>query len=242
MDNTYLELKEELKNKYSNKLLEEIKSISKNYLNNMGLILGENYLKIRVEFDTLDNYITTTKAEYFGQEKYIQCRNTVLEMNEKLNHPDDLSDTEQTKLESDLKTKLMELSDMNIIINNRLKFARDRQNEIITESKELLDLHIDDIKAMRDLAYSNAQVIISKYIGDFNKELKELNDVYGLTLSKPELPFDFSLDKLSINNKFESDYFANLDNNIKYVDNSISNTDRINTNVMVDLNNVKIKN
>ena len=85
---------------------------------------------------------------------------------------------------------LAKITTLNITINNRLKSKTDFFEEKSKILEEMLESKKEELSETREELVGRVKYIISENLNSFNKELKELNEIFGIEFSEPELPFD----------------------------------------------------
>ncbi len=216
MENScYDELKQSLKQKYAKKFVQMLDETRVNFDAELKSILGEEYMKTRQELVAIDNEISSIRKEFLSSSEYVSKKAELKEIKSKLDAIKE-DNSEKEELQSKFNVALNELSTLNVKLNNQCKDKREKKDEIRTQLKKLFNEKQDELLKAKTKIEQQTRQNIATIFNEFNFELNELNDAFGIKSRARELPFDESeLNVESVATKFESDYFSgNLNDNV----------------------------
>ena len=208
MENTaYLELKQTLKDKYTQNFIKSVGEVSKEFGDKVTLLLGEEYVKLKTEYFTLEEYAENVKTEFFNSPNYIQAKSQVDDLKSQIN----LSNSDdKIVLDGELHKVLSDLSTLNTTLNNRLKSTREKLDLLKKQIFDLFELNKTELNEIKDSAVASVTEIITAFIKEFNEELTDIKQNFGIDDGKKELPFDFEkCGFITVTDKLQADYFEN---------------------------------
>ena len=205
--NSYLELKNSLKEKYSNKLNNKLDEISLDYNNGINEILGENYKKYTLELDTVRREIKEKKSNFLNSKEYLDKKQEMLDIKEKL---DKAEGEEYDKLYESFQKALSEISTLNVKLNNSLKELKSKHDNIYSNLTILFENNKEKLINFRNEHKKVVSECILKIINEYNFELSELNCAFNVNQNKMrEFPFDIDFFGFKcVSSAFESEYFS----------------------------------
>ncbi len=207
LDLTFQELKNTIKSKYNNKLLTELDVISKNYRSDVTSILGDNYTSLHTKLNLNNQIIETKSNEFLNSNEYLEKKRQMKELKVKM---DNSQGEEHDKYYDEFQFTLNEISTLNVKLNNQLKEIRENNDKIRLELKTLFDNNKEQIVKLREEYKNKVSAVILKVINEYNFELYELSDAFGVKLPKiKEFPFD--IDKFNfkcVSSPYEAEYFS----------------------------------
>ncbi len=206
-DLSYIELKNSIKDKYLSKLNEELTVFSNDYKNGMKDILGEEYLTLENDLESVKKQIKDKKAQFLTSKEYLDKKQEMLDLKEKMDKADG---EEYDKLYESFQKALSEISTLNVKLNNSLKDLKGKQKDIRSKLVSLFNANKDSIISFRKAQKQAISEIIVTIINEYNFELRELNTAFNRAQNKMrEIPFDIetcSFDTVVM--PFESEYFS----------------------------------
>ena len=202
---SYLELKKSLKEKYSNQFLEMLKGAKAEYTAKVSEVLGENYVILRDNLVEIEYQIRTKRHDFLNSEEYLTAKSNMTSAKLKL----DLSnENDKEENEKALQNAVSEISTLNTKLNNSLKDLY--SDETATRGKliQLFNGKKTELIAIKKQTEETTQKEIAKILYTFFVELKNLNQNFGVSSDKQEMPFDDEVVKtFNVYTEFEKSYF-----------------------------------
>ncbi len=184
LKDSYGELKTELKEKYSNRLRAALSDVKDEMIKRGVDLLGEDFFTVYADAESLGEEIAAEKKSFFESEEYKSAQKKLKELKEK--KTDDVIEN----ADGELGKALAKITTLNITINNRLKAKTEVFEEKSKILEEMLDGKKEELVEAKDEIINAVKAIISDNLNAFNAELKDLNGIFGVNYSAPELPFD----------------------------------------------------
>ena len=208
-DVAYLELKQTLKEKYTENFINNINVISKDFGDKVVEVLGNDYLTLKDEYFNVEDYAEKTKKDFLSSNEYLSVKNEVTELKNKI---DTAKQEEKDEIDKLLHQKLSSLATLNTTLNNRLKSSREKLEELKKSIFALFDLHKEKLNEIKMDATKLVTEEITESVKKFNVELSVIKENFGITNTDKEYPFDFDkLEFVTVTDKLQSDYFDGND-------------------------------
>ncbi|MBE5742206.1 MAG: hypothetical protein E7360_02660 [Clostridiales bacterium] len=193
LNDSYKELKSDLKERYSKILFGAVEKAREMASQKTAYLLTDAFLKLLDDTEKLKTSKRQQKNEFFASDKYVKAQENLLALKKEL----DECDGDKTEIEKNFGKALAEVTTLNITIKNRLKDIDER----IDANMQLLKNEVGDsgeeISKIKHDIMGYLQKEIAKCVKDYNVELIELNKTFGVEISKePEMPFDGEILKL----------------------------------------------
>lgn len=206
VDDSYLELKNSLFQKYEKRFNELLESTKKEYTESFTEILGEEYKTLN---ESLENNISTQRtmrANFLNGEEYLNAKRKMYDLKSKMDAETD--GDKKDELFAEFQSSLADISTLNIKLNNSLKAYKEKESSIRESLKNLYDGKKEQLLNAKKQIENKTRTELLSLLSEFNFELKELNEVYGIVNGKKEYPFNLEkVNGYSVASKFDSDYF-----------------------------------
>lgn len=185
---SYEELKKQLKEKYSLILKSIIESANNKVESESNDILGKEFFDLHTEAEVMTAEIKTEKEEFYKSENYTAAQADLAAIKAEIDKCDD--EDEKKNLNVKLDKAMAKISTLNITINNRLKSKTEELEAKVSAIGKIVGEHRKEIERLRDEIVNFITTSVASTINEFNADLTELNDIFGVEQSSPELPFD----------------------------------------------------
>ena len=215
LSQSYNELKEDLKEKYSNMLYNFVGEAREKALEKSSKFIGDDILKLIEETKELKRIVKKETKLFYKSKEYIDVQERLTLLKDKLSLADK---EEKEEIQKQISKAMAEVVTKNITIKNRLKPHSDK----IKYNEDIIDAKMHEIGA--DIEKVSEEVTqfmrdkIAICIKYYNDELRELNDTFKMPMPNgTEIPFDsngirldvpileFIKDRASSNNDFDDD-------------------------------------
>lgn len=204
----YNELKKSLDEKYTKKFVELINLTKNDLQDKIESVLGVEYLLIKEEFNTVSSSIEGKKREFTKSEEYIDAKNNLSKLNEKINN---LSEEDKNLYLDEYRDALSKISTLNNKLNNQLKPERERVEELKDSLKKLFFKRKKELLSGRFSIMKQTYGSVKELLDSYNLELNELKTNFGVEIGKKEFPFDINtLNDCLVAGKLETECFNEI--------------------------------
>lgn len=195
-NDSYKELKAEIKEKYTKQLHQAVLNMQTFATAKISNLLSEEVLQLIDQTEKLKKAKKSEKQEFFKSNKYLATQSKIKRLKRELEKGNDTTNEENEK---ELNKCIAEITTLNITIKNRQKSI---DEEIKTNTdiilKELKE-HSNELDKLKSeiMDYLNEKIIAC--LTGYNTEILELNKTFGVENYNPnEMPFDGNIVKLEI--------------------------------------------
>lgn len=203
IDESYSELKNSLKEKYTKLFLEILADTQKRFIDEMNATVSGDYENIRNRHAEIKKEIAKARKAFLESDDYLSAKKCL----EKVKSKEENGNSDYNEKFNDALSKVTTL---NIKLNNSLKAKMEEESALRKKMNELLDGSREELFAFRKKIEEETALKISELIANYNLELNSLKATFGIDERSRELPFD--VDKIgieSVTTPFEADYFGN---------------------------------
>lgn len=203
IDESYSELKNSLKEKYTKLFLEILADTQKRFIDEMNATVSGDYENIRNRHAEIKKEIAKARKAFLESDDYLSAKKRL----EKVKSEEENGNSDYNEKFNDALSKVTTL---NIKLNNSLKAKMEEESALRKKMNELLDGSREELFAFRKKIEEETALKISELIANYNLELNSLKATFGIDERSRELPFD--VDKIgieSVTTPFEADYFGN---------------------------------
>ncbi len=187
LNNSYNQLKKDLKEKYSQEIFRIIDATKNEVIGKALVIFGDDILAKMDEAENLKREIDKIKTDFYGEEKYVVLQNLLKEQKESL---EKAKGGEAEKITAEMKVSLDKISTLNITLRNRLKEKREKLDNLNSQIEGEYTKNKDRLIKLKEDVFRHIKVEIERCLEEFNEELEVLNETFGVEVTEPEIPFD----------------------------------------------------
>ena len=202
IEESYNELKSELKEKYADKIKISLEQVKDEMISKRLSSLGSDVLPLFEEAVALEKDIDEERKEFLGSDEYKEAQKKLANLKEDLANC--ISEEDKKEIDGNMLKAISDITTLNVTINNRLKDKNEKLAEKNKKLEEFAEKNKDELAALKNDVINAVKKTVSENLECFNEELSELNEAFGLAFT-PELPFDEDIIKLKIpffNSKF----------------------------------------
>jgi len=188
LDESYIELKSDLKKKYTLLIFNSLEDIKSELARNTQKILGADFLNLSDEIEELKEANDKLRSDFFSSEEYVSAKNKLTELKTKL---DSAQEDDKQAVMEELKTALSDISTLNVKLKNLQKENGDKIKSDIDKISEMVEANKDKIEDLKDETIKSTHESIDSVIRNYNSELSALNETFNVEPKiTSELPFD----------------------------------------------------
>ena len=206
--NSYNELKQSIKDKYTSEFVKLLNQTSLEFKTGIKSILGDEYILLSEQFNDIINDINAQKKVYEESSEYDNARNMLLKVKQKI---DSATEEEKNGYLDEFRSALNEITLLNNKFNNQLKGSRDKIFEIKSKVSNMFKKHKTELLSLRTSQMELCRESIKTMLSNYFLEIKELNQTFNEIQSTTELPFDVnSLQDCLVAGRLETDCYNEI--------------------------------
>lgn len=219
-EDSYKQLKNDIKEKYTKMLCAELESVRRYVVDKSSAFLGEDFLEKLGESDRIKKECDGIRKKFRASEEYKAAQK---ELSEATKAAKGLSENVESEEIKRLNKAISAITTLNVTINNRLKDRTEKLARLDGEIEAVVKDNEKDFKEINGEVVSRVKKAISECFGGYVSEVKDLNESFGMENEEIEMPFDekvirldipiFGKDNLSDKRESKSEVFIDSDDN-----------------------------
>ncbi len=219
-EDSYRQLKNDIKEKYTKMLCAELESVRRYVVDKSSAFLGEDFLEKLGESDRIKKECDGIRKKFRASEEYKAAQK---ELSEATKAAKGLSENVESEEIKRLNKAISAITTLNVTINNRLKDRTEKLARLDGEIEAVVKDNEKDFKEINGEVVSRVKKAISECFGGYVNEVKDLNESFGKENEEIEMPFDekvirldipiFGKDNLSDKRESKSEVFIDSDDN-----------------------------
>ena len=219
-EDSYRQLKNDIKEKYTKMLCAELESVRRYVVDKSSAFLGEDFLEKLGESDRIKKECDGIRKKFRASEEYKAAQK---ELSEATKAAKGLSENVESEEIKRLNKAISAITTLNVTINNRLKDRTEKLARLDGEIEAVVKDNEKDFKEINEEVVSRVKKAISECFGGYVSEVKDLNESFGMENEEIEMPFDekvirldipiFGKDNLSDKRESKSEVFIDSDDN-----------------------------
>ena len=196
VNESYREIVEGLKSKYSQIIFSQISELKKHCYDELSTSVKNNLnVLFKETFDLKEYYEKEKKLFYCGND-YRDAQARLVELKTAVANCDDI--TQKQTLNNQFSKAMDRISTLNVTIDNRLKGCKEKIDVNIEIIKQIMNSDSGLFTEVKNSFLKEIDTIIKDGIMEFNEELKTIKEQFGKDTNELELPFDENVVKLQI--------------------------------------------
>lgn len=194
-EDSYKQLKNDIKEKYTKMLCAELESVRRYVVDKSSAFLGEDFLEKLGESDKLKKECDGIRKKFRASEEYKAAQKELSAATKAAKGLPENSESEEIKR---LNKAISAITTLNVTINNRLKDRTERLNKLDSEIEAVVKDNEKEFKEINGEVVSRVKKAISECFGGYVSEVKDLNESFGVENDEIEMPFDEKVIRLDI--------------------------------------------
>lgn len=204
----YNELKRSVDEKYTKEFVSVLNKTSNSLKNGMSEILGSEYDALTSEYNKICDDISIETKAFNESKEYVDLKLKLANLKAKI---DSLDKSSKEECLEEFRGVLSEISTLNTTFNNTLKSKRERLFEIKGLVKELFIKNKEELINLRKNTMENTRNKLKELFLNYNVEVKELNEAFGVLKNENSYPFDINgMNDCLVAGKLETECFNEI--------------------------------
>ena len=196
VNESYNEIVEGLKNKYSQIIFSRIDELKMRCYEELSAALNNDLKIIFKETCDLKDYYEREKKAFYSGNDYTDAQTKLIELKNAVTNCND--ETQSQNLNNQLAKAMDRISTLNVTINNRLKNCKEKIDANIEIIKQALNSDSGLLTKVKDDFLNEIDGIIKDGVMEFNEELRPVKEQFGKNLNELEFPFNENIVKVQI--------------------------------------------
>lgn len=199
---SFLELKNDLKEKYTSRIYAVLKDVRETLVERTSDMFDDGFFTCLNEAFALEEEKEKIRKAFFRENDYEDAQKKLKLLRKK--HQEEGGE----EVGKELSEAVARVSTLNVTIRNRLKPYEERIEYLREKIDGSVEANRERIDSLKKEIVETTRTSVDEIVTEFNRELSELKETFGVPEGESELPFDERTLQLEIPiSEFDPDHF-----------------------------------